>query len=156
MFSDAHRVVTKTYLAIDLSRIVFLPENIQKLFVRDFRRIVFQLHSFRVPCGTTAHFAVCWIHCLAPSVTDCRLYHPQPPYAPQCQRLEPHHLFPLQKVCNKCANFWSLSFWRFVSLLSRKKWQYLSNTGNSLERQFHAPETPGCKCSLLLLLRHLH
>jgi hypothetical protein len=104
MFSDAHRVVTKTYLAIHLSRIVFLPENIQQLFVRDFRRIVFQLHSFRVPCGTTAHFVVCWIHCLAPSVTDCRL----------------------------------------------------SNTGNSLERQFHAPETPGCKCSLLLLLRHLH
>ncbi len=97
MFSDAHRVVTKTYLAIHLSRIVFLPENIQQLFVRDFCRIVFQLHSFRVPCGTTAHFAVRWIHCLAASVTDCRLYHPQPPYAPQCQRLEPHHLFPLQR-----------------------------------------------------------
>jgi hypothetical protein len=62
-----------TYLAINLSRIVFLPENIEQLFVRDLRGVIFKLYSFCMPCFAGAHFSVCWFHSLAHCITDCCL-----------------------------------------------------------------------------------
>jgi hypothetical protein len=62
-----------TYLAINLSRIVFLPENIEQLFVRDLRGVIFKLYGFCMPCFAGAHFVVCWIHSLAHCITDCCL-----------------------------------------------------------------------------------
>jgi hypothetical protein len=64
---------TMTYLAINLSRIVFLPENIEQLFVRDLRGVIFKLYSFCMPCFAGAHFVVCRLHSLAHCITDCCL-----------------------------------------------------------------------------------
>ncbi len=68
---------TMTYLAINLSRIVFLPENIEQLFVRDLRGVIFKLYGFCMPCFAGAHFVVCWIHSLAHCITDCCLHTPE-------------------------------------------------------------------------------
>ncbi len=64
----------QTYLAVHLGRIVFLPEDIKQLFVRDLVRVIFQLDSFCVACPATADLAVCWIYRLASCVTDCCLH----------------------------------------------------------------------------------
>src|SRR5467141_2871966 len=80
-------------LAVDLRRVVSLPESVEQLFVTHFCRVKRHLHHFRMPRFVRANIFVGGIRSLPAAVSYCRINHSWHPlkrrlHAPEASRSE--------------------------------------------------------------------
>src|SRR5712664_1411387 len=62
-------------LAVQLRRVMSLPENVEQLFITHFCRIERYLHHFRMSGFVRANIFVGWIRRLSAAVPYCRINH---------------------------------------------------------------------------------